>query len=58
MFNPYGVILVSAKMHPHVKEEAGQAFIAWLISPEGQEAIAFYEVGGEQLFFPDATGES
>jgi tungstate transport system substrate-binding protein len=58
LFNPYGVILVSPEMHPHVKAEAGQAFIDWLISPEGQEAIASYEVGGEQLFFPNASGES
>jgi tungstate transport system substrate-binding protein len=58
LFNPYGVILVSPEMHPHVKTEAGQAFIDWLISPEGQEAIASFEIGGEQLFFPNANGES
>jgi tungstate transport system substrate-binding protein len=58
MFNPYGVILVSPEMHPHVKAEAGQAFIDWLISPEGEEAIASFEIGGEELFFPNANGES
>jgi len=56
LFNPYGVILVNPERHPHVKSEAGQAFIDWLISPEGQEAIASYEIGGEQLFFPNANG--
>lgn len=52
--NPYGVILVDAKRHPHVKSEAGQAFIDWLISAEGQNAIASFKLAGEQLFFPTA----
>jgi tungstate transport system substrate-binding protein len=56
LFNPYGVILVNPEKHPHVKAEAGQAFIDWLVSPEGQEAIASYKVDGEQLFFPNANG--
>jgi tungstate transport system substrate-binding protein len=54
LFNSYGVILVSPERHPHVKAEAGQAFIDWLISDEGQAAIADYKVGGEQLFFASA----
>jgi tungstate transport system substrate-binding protein len=54
MFNQYGVILVNPAKHPHVKTELGQAFIDWLVSPEGQKAIASYKVGGEQLFFPNA----
>jgi tungstate transport system substrate-binding protein len=49
--NPYGAILVSPEKHPHVKAEAGQSFIDWLISRKGQEAIAAFEVGGEQAFF-------
>ncbi len=53
LFNPYGVILVSPDMHPHVKAEAGQSFIDWLISDAGQSAIANFEVNGEQLFFPN-----
>ena len=56
LFNPYGVILVSPEMHPHVKAEAGQAFIDWLVSEGGQEAIASYTIDGEQLFFPNADG--
>ncbi len=55
LFNPYGVILVSPARHAHVKAEAGQAFIDWLVSPEGQAAIAGYMIGGEQLFFPSAA---
>lgn len=54
LFNPYGVILVSPEMHPHVKAEAGQAFINWLVSNAGQAAIASFTIGGQQLFFPSA----
>jgi tungstate transport system substrate-binding protein len=54
MFNPYGVILVNPAKHAHVKQAGGRAFMDWLVSPEGQAAIASYKVGGEQLFFPDA----
>lgn len=52
--NPYGVILVNPVRHPHVKAKAGQAFIDWLVSGEGQAAIAAYRVQGQQLFFPTA----
>jgi tungstate transport system substrate-binding protein len=55
LFNQYGIILVSPEKHLGVKKEMGQAFIDWVISSEGQEAIAAYEIGGEQLFFPNAN---
>jgi tungstate transport system substrate-binding protein len=55
LFNQYGVILVNPAKHAHVKKEFGQAFIDWLISPEGQKAIASYKIGGQQLFFPNST---
>jgi len=58
LFNQYGVMLVNPEWHPHVKKELGQAFIDWLISPEGQKAIADYKIGGEQLFYPNATDPS
>jgi tungstate transport system substrate-binding protein len=54
LFNQYGVMLVNPAKHPTVKVKQGQAFIDWLISSEGQNTIADYKVGGEQLFFPDA----
>jgi tungstate transport system substrate-binding protein len=54
LFNPYGVILVNPAKHAHVKQVEGRAFMDWLVSPEGQAAIASYKVGGEQLFFPAA----
>lgn len=54
LFNPYGIILVDPGRHPHVKVEQGRAFIDWMISQAGQDAIAGYTVDGEQLFFPNA----
>ncbi|MGR3462667.1 MAG: extracellular solute-binding protein [Roseovarius sp.] len=56
MFNQYGIILVNPEKHPSVKAEAGQAFIDWVLSDEGQTAIAGYKVDGQQLFFPNAGG--
>lgn len=58
LFNQYGVMLVNPEKFPTVKAEAGQAFIDYLISPEGQEAIAKYQIDGEQLFFPNADDAS
>ena len=54
LFNQYGVILVNPEKHPSVKAEAGQAFIDWLIGPEGQAAIAGFKLDGQELFFPNA----
>ena len=55
LFNQYGVMLVNPDKHPTVKVKAGQRFIDWLISPQGQQAIASYKIGGEQLFYPNAN---
>ncbi|MFZ3240306.1 MAG: substrate-binding domain-containing protein, partial [Pseudolabrys sp.] len=54
LFNQYGVMLVSPEKHPHVKKDLGQAFIDWLVSADGQKAIADYKINGEQLFYPNA----
>ncbi len=48
-------ILVNPVKHPHVKQVDGQKFIDWVVSPAGQQAIADYKIGGEQLFFPNAS---
>jgi len=53
LFKQYGVMLVNPAKHPEVKRDAGQKFIDWLISPEGQRAIADYKIEGQQLFFPN-----
>jgi tungstate transport system substrate-binding protein len=55
LFNQYGVMLVSPQKHPSVKKELGQQFIDWLVSSEGQKAIADYKIDGEQLFYPNAS---
>jgi tungstate transport system substrate-binding protein len=55
LFNQYGVMLVNPEKCPHVKKDLGQAFIDYLISPQGQKDIAGYKVGGQELFFPDAN---
>jgi tungstate transport system substrate-binding protein len=54
LFNQYGVMLVNPEKYPSVKQELGQTFVDWLVSPEGQAAIAGYKIDGQQLFFPDA----
>ena len=58
LFNQYGVILVNPETHKHVKKAEGQAFIDWLVSGEGQKAIADYKLNGQQLFFPNAKKSS
>jgi tungstate transport system substrate-binding protein len=54
LYNQYGVMLVNPDKHPTVKKDLGQMFVDWVISPEGQKAIADYKINGEQLFFPNA----
>ena len=54
LFNQYGVILVNPAKHAHVKRAAGEAFVAWLVSAEGQKAIGDYTIGGHRLFHPNA----
>ncbi len=54
LFNQYGVMVVNPARHPQVKLKEAQAFVDWVVSPVGQNAIAGYKIGGEQLFFPNA----
>jgi tungstate transport system substrate-binding protein len=53
--NQYGVMLVNPAKYPSVKKDLGQKFIDWVISPEGQQAIAGYKINGQQLFYPNAN---
>lgn len=55
LFNQYGVMVVNPEKHPHVKAALAQQFASWVVSPAGQQAIAAYKIGGEQLFFPNAN---
>ncbi len=58
LFNQYGIILVNPDKHAYVKKDLGQAFIDWIVSSEGQQAIRDYTIDGQQLFFPNAGTES
>jgi len=53
--NPYGVIPINPKKHPHVKYETAKKFAHWLVSERGQSVINGYRLLGKQLFYPDAT---
>ncbi|WP_298377259.1 substrate-binding domain-containing protein [Azospirillum sp.] len=55
LFNQYGVMLVSPAKFPHVKAKDGQSFVDWLVSADGQKAIADYQIDGQSLFFPNAN---
>jgi tungstate transport system substrate-binding protein len=55
LFNQYGVMLVNPEKHPSVKKDLGQQLIDWLVSSEGQKAIADYKINGEPLFYPNAN---
>ncbi len=55
LFNQYGVMVVNPAKHPQTKAAEAQKFVDWVISPSGQAVIAAYKIGGEQLFFPNAT---
>ena len=54
LFNRYGIILINPVRHKNVNQRDGRAFIDWMISQEGQSAIAAYKINGKQLFFPNA----
>ncbi|MEZ5653157.1 MAG: substrate-binding domain-containing protein [Burkholderiaceae bacterium] len=54
MFNQYGIILVNKEKHPNVKADLGRKFVDWVVSADGQKAIADYKIDGQQLFFPNA----
>ncbi|KPQ21751.1 MULTISPECIES: substrate-binding domain-containing protein [unclassified Halomonas] len=54
LFNQYGSLLMSEDKHPHLKHDLAAQWHEWLVSEEGQQAIADYTVDGQQLFFPNA----
>jgi tungstate transport system substrate-binding protein len=55
LFNQYGVMAVNPAKFKHVKYKEAMEFINWLISKEGQQAIAsFKDSFGNQLFYPNA----
>ena len=56
LFNQYGSILISEERFPDLKHDLAKQWHEWLLSQDGQEAIADYRVDGQQLFFPNADG--
>jgi len=55
LFNQYGSLLLSEEKHPHLKHDLAQQWHNWLLSEDGQQAIADFKVDGQQLFFPNAN---
>ncbi|MGM0914512.1 MAG: substrate-binding domain-containing protein [Pseudomonadota bacterium] len=55
LFNQYGSLVISAERHPHLKHDLAGQWHQWLLSEEGQQAIADFKVNGQQLFFPNAA---
>jgi tungstate transport system substrate-binding protein len=56
LFNQYGIMLVNPAKHPQIKKDLGQAFVDWVVSAEGQNAIRSYRIDGQQPFFPNFEG--
>ena len=54
LFNQYGSLLLSKQKHPHLKHNLAEQWHSWLVSEQGQQAIADFKVDGQQLFFPNA----
>jgi len=58
LFNQYGIMAVNPKKHPHVKYQSAKKLIDFLMSPQGQELIASFQIGEEALFFPGKGDEA
>lgn len=54
LFNQYGSVLISPERHPGLKHDLASQWHQWLLSEEGQAAIAGHKIDGQQLFFPNA----
>jgi tungstate transport system substrate-binding protein len=56
LFNQYGVMAVNPQKHKHVKYADAMKFVNWMISKDGQQAIAaFKDKNGNPLFIPNAN---
>jgi len=54
LFNPYGIMDVSPKLHPAVKHEDAVKLIDWLTSEKGQKLIGDFRLKDKVLFYPNA----
>ncbi|MBE0488554.1 MAG: substrate-binding domain-containing protein [Halomonas sp.] len=57
LFNQYGSLLIDPERHPHLKHDLAEQWHGWLLSAEGQQAIAGFTVNGQALFFPNAHSD-
>ncbi len=55
LVNPYGIIPVNPKKHPHVQYPMAMQFVDWITGTRGQQLIEDYRLAGKQLFHPDAN---
>jgi tungstate transport system substrate-binding protein len=56
LFNQYGVMAVNPEKHKHVKFKEAMQFVDWIISKDGQAAVAaFKDKNGNPLFIPNAN---
>lgn len=56
LHNAYGIIVVNPDKHPRINSDLADAFVDFLISPDTQQQIGSYQIGGEPLFFPRQLG--
>jgi tungstate transport system substrate-binding protein len=54
LLNLYDVILLNPQVHPQALQSSARHLADWLVSPEGQTAIASYTKSGQKLFHPEA----
>ena len=54
LLNKYASVPVSPRRHPHVRHELALRWHRWLLSDQGQQAIAEFRVDGQAVFFPGA----
>ena len=57
LWNPYGIIAVNPKKHPHVKYDLAMKLIDFVTGPEGRSLIAGFKINGEPLFFLSGEGD-
>jgi len=57
LWNPYGIIAVNPRKHPHVKYDLAMKLVDYVTGPEGRSLIAGFKIDGEPLFFVYGKGD-
>lgn len=55
LFNQYGVVTINPDHCPNANHSDAVTLRDWLLGPNGQTAIAAYQIEGQQLFNPNAS---